>query len=111
MQETLRFQAYRGSDPPRFVNHAEREVAKLLDYYRIPWDYEPHSFPLEHDADGDRPSGMQQVVRLRVARGDDREEQCEDAVRRWRWPGGFRCPKCGGQEHGVVGKRRLYGRS
>lgn len=52
MQETLRFQAYRGSEPPRFVNHAEREVAKLLDYYRIPWDYEPHSFPLEHDGDG-----------------------------------------------------------
>jgi transposase-like protein len=36
------------------------------------------------------------------------EEQCEAAVRRWRWPGGFRCPKCGGREHGIVGERRLY---
>ena len=36
------------------------------------------------------------------------EEQCEDAVRQWRWPEGFRCPKCGGREHGIVGKRRLY---
>ena len=36
------------------------------------------------------------------------EEQCEDAVRRWRWPDGFRCPKCGEREHGIVGKRRLY---
>ncbi len=36
------------------------------------------------------------------------EEQCEEAVRRWLWPDGFRCPKCGGREHGIVGKRRLY---
>ena len=36
------------------------------------------------------------------------EEQCEDAVRRWRWSDGFACPKCGGHEHGIVGKRRLY---
>ena len=36
------------------------------------------------------------------------EDQCEDAVRQWRWPDGFRCPKCGGLEHGIVGKRRLY---
>jgi Transposase zinc-ribbon domain len=33
------------------------------------------------------------------------EEQCEAAVRRWRWPGG---PKCGGREHGIVGTRQLY---
>ena len=37
---------------PRFVNQAELEVARLLDYYRIPWAYEPHSFPLEVDEDG-----------------------------------------------------------
>jgi transposase-like protein len=36
------------------------------------------------------------------------EERCEEAVRRWRWPDGFVCPQCGGQEHGIVGKRRLY---
>jgi transposase-like protein len=36
------------------------------------------------------------------------EEQCEEAVRRWRWPDGFRCPKCGGREHGVVGRQKLY---
>lgn len=51
-EETPRFQAYRGSSPPRFVNEAEREVAFLLDFYGIPWDYEPRSFVLETDAEG-----------------------------------------------------------
>ncbi len=50
--ETARFQAYRGSAPPRFVNGAERECAAILDWYRIPWDYEPRSFVLERDAEG-----------------------------------------------------------
>ena len=51
-QETLDFQAYRGGEPPRFVNRSELEVAKLLDYYGIPWDYEPRLFVLETDEDG-----------------------------------------------------------
>jgi hypothetical protein len=46
------FQAYCGSKPPRFVNRSELECAKILDYYGIPWDYEPHSFVLERDGDG-----------------------------------------------------------
>ena len=46
------FQAYCGSKPPRFVNRSELECAKILDYYGIPWDYEPHSFVLERDDDG-----------------------------------------------------------
>lgn len=46
------FQAYRGSEPPRFVNRSELECAKILDYYGIPWEYEPTSFVLERDADG-----------------------------------------------------------
>ena len=50
--ETAGFQAYRGDAPPRFVNQAELEVAKLLDFYRIPWQYEPRSFVLETDDDG-----------------------------------------------------------
>ena len=51
-EETAGFQAYCGSERPRFVNRAELEVAKLLDFYRIPWQYEPRSFVLETDADG-----------------------------------------------------------
>jgi hypothetical protein len=34
------------------VNRAELEVARLLDFYGIPWDYEPRSFILEEDAQG-----------------------------------------------------------
>ena len=46
------FQAYRGEGKPRFANEVELECAKLLDYYEIPWLYEPHTFVLEEDADG-----------------------------------------------------------
>jgi len=38
--------------PPRFVNQAELEVAKLLDFYGIRWEYEPRSFVLETDDEG-----------------------------------------------------------
>jgi hypoxanthine phosphoribosyltransferase len=37
---------------PRFVNEAELEYAKILDYYGIPWLYEPHTFVLKRDEDG-----------------------------------------------------------
>lgn len=50
--ETPVFQAYRGSRPPRFANRAEVECAKILDYYGVPWDYEPRSFVLERAEDG-----------------------------------------------------------
>jgi hypoxanthine phosphoribosyltransferase len=52
LPETVLFQAYRGSKPPRFVNGAERECAHILDWYGIPWEYEPRSFVLERDAEG-----------------------------------------------------------
>ena len=51
-RETAEFQAYRGAEPPRFVNGAERECARILDWYGIPWEYEPRSFVLERDAEG-----------------------------------------------------------
>jgi hypothetical protein len=37
---------------PRFANEAERECARLLDYYGVPWEYEPTTFVLEQDEDG-----------------------------------------------------------
>jgi len=35
------------------------------------------------------------------------EEQCEAALEKARWPDGFRCPRCHGQQHGLVYGRRL----
>ena len=43
---------YRGTEPPRFVNQVELECARILDWYGIPWEYEPTSFVLERDAEG-----------------------------------------------------------
>jgi hypoxanthine phosphoribosyltransferase len=46
------FQAYRGESPPRFASAAELECAKVLDYYGVPWQYEPRTFVLEEDDQG-----------------------------------------------------------
>ena len=51
-RESPVFQAYCGTDPPRFANRIEVECAKILDYYGVPWDYEPQSFVLERDDEG-----------------------------------------------------------
>lgn len=50
--EAPHFQAYLGDEPPRFVNEAELECAKILDYYGVPWQYEPCTFVLERDDEG-----------------------------------------------------------
>ena len=47
-----RVPAYRGDDPARFVNEVELECAKMLDFYGVPWEYEPRTFVLERDAEG-----------------------------------------------------------
>jgi hypothetical protein len=35
-----------------FANESEKEFAKILDFYRIRWQYEPKTFPLEFDEKG-----------------------------------------------------------
>lgn len=50
--ETHDFQAYRGVGQPRFANRAELECAKVLDFYGVPWEYEPRTFVLERDDNG-----------------------------------------------------------
>lgn len=45
------------SDPadqkqPQFVHEAEATFARILDFYGIAWEYEPRTFPLEWDEDG-----------------------------------------------------------
>jgi hypothetical protein len=37
------------------------------------------------------------------------EAQCAEAVKQSRWPDGFRCPRCAGADHCVLGEDvRLY---
>ena len=36
----------------RFAHNSERQFAKLLDFYAIEWEYEPRTFVLERDRDG-----------------------------------------------------------
>ena len=50
--EMADFQADSVKEPPRFANEAERECAKVLDFYGVPWEYEPHTFVLEEGEDG-----------------------------------------------------------
>jgi hypothetical protein len=48
----VEFLHFRGSKPPVLAHESERELAALLDEHGLPWEYEPHTFPLEHDSDG-----------------------------------------------------------
>jgi hypoxanthine phosphoribosyltransferase len=36
----------------QFAHPSERVAAQILDFYRIRWEYEPTSFPLEWDKEG-----------------------------------------------------------
>lgn len=37
---------------PIFAHSSEEEFARILDYYKIEWKYEPRTFPLAWDEDG-----------------------------------------------------------
>ena len=37
-----------------FAHQSEEMFANLLDFYRIAWEYEPRSFPVQWDKDGKR---------------------------------------------------------
>jgi hypothetical protein len=52
MPDQSRFHAFTGDAAPIFANDAERECAHILDFHGIPWAYEPHTFTLEVDAEG-----------------------------------------------------------
>jgi hypoxanthine phosphoribosyltransferase len=36
----------------RFAHHSEAEFARLLDFYRVEWRYEPCTFPISWDRSG-----------------------------------------------------------
>ena len=35
-----------------FAHNAERQLARLFDFYAVRWEYEPHTFVLERGPDG-----------------------------------------------------------
>lgn len=35
-----------------FAHASEAELARILDYYGVPWQYEPHVFPVRWNTDG-----------------------------------------------------------
>ena len=51
-EEPRPFAYYRGTKPPRFHTETEQEAARILDFYRVPWEYEPRTFILEKDPTG-----------------------------------------------------------
>jgi hypothetical protein len=40
------------TDGPRFAHASEAELARILDYYRVAWEYEPRTFPILWNTDG-----------------------------------------------------------
>lgn len=52
VERKFKFKNYQGDTPPQFANASEEECARILDYYDIPWMYEPRTFVLEYDDAG-----------------------------------------------------------
>ncbi len=40
------------TDGARFAHASEAELARILDFYRVRWEYEPHTFPILWNPDG-----------------------------------------------------------
>ena len=37
---------------PAFAHASEAELARILDFYEVSWEYEPHTFPILFDGEG-----------------------------------------------------------
>jgi hypothetical protein len=42
-----------GAQSPSFAHASEAEMARILDFYAVRWEYEPHTFPILWNLDGD----------------------------------------------------------
>ena len=40
------------TENPRFAHASEAELARILDYYKVEWQYEPRTFPIRWNAEG-----------------------------------------------------------
>ena len=52
MTQAVRASELLKSDRISFAHASERQFARLLDFYQIDWEYEPRSFDLERDRQG-----------------------------------------------------------
>jgi hypoxanthine phosphoribosyltransferase len=50
-KKALRAKGQDARPPEPFAHPAEAELARILDFYGIRWEYEPHSFPLRWEGD------------------------------------------------------------
>lgn len=41
------------TEPARFAHASEAELARILDYYQVRWEYEPRTFPILWNLQGD----------------------------------------------------------
>jgi hypothetical protein len=44
--------AHRRPDRPHFAHASEAELARILDFYAVRWEYEPHVFPILWNLEG-----------------------------------------------------------
>src|SRR5690349_8517122 len=44
--------AQRRTDRPQFAHASEAELARILDFYAVRWEYEPHVFPILWNLEG-----------------------------------------------------------
>ncbi len=42
-----------GDTRPTFAHESEAELARILDFYAVRWEYEPHTFPILWNLEGD----------------------------------------------------------
>jgi bifunctional protein TilS/HprT len=42
----------RAAEGPRFAHESEAELARILDFYQVRWEYEPRTFPVLWNLDG-----------------------------------------------------------
>jgi hypoxanthine phosphoribosyltransferase len=40
------------SEAPRFAHASAAELARILDFYKVTWQYEPHTFHIRWNAEG-----------------------------------------------------------
>jgi hypoxanthine phosphoribosyltransferase len=49
---------YKNAENIVFAHESEKKFARILDFYRIKWEYEPRTFTLEWDENGDSTSSF-----------------------------------------------------